>query len=131
MTEQERFIFFKNTNNKQNTIHIKLKCDSDEWKTEINYGVKKYCISGNTEYIDEDKNYLSTLLFSLEWVNSLKEKNIVLYTSNIYITNCINWWISKWKRNDFKKDDGCDRPNSDILRKIAVLIEDVNIKIKT
>lgn len=83
--------------------------------------------------LSQDKNriVLIPLIELLEWIDEPgKKKNLLLYTKSSYIVNCLNEWICKWIRTDFKIEDDKYRPNSDLLRKIDVLRTNITITVK-
>ena len=73
--------------------------------------------------IDKEKLCLLTLIELLEWINSDKNKSIIVYTKSVYLVNIIKEWLTKWKRNDFFMDTDIERPYANLLRRINDLID--------
>lgn len=44
-----------------------------------------------------------------------KSKTLQVYTDSMFLINCITKWLSNWKKNGFKKSDGSDVLNQDLL----------------
>lgn len=43
------------------------------------------------------------------------EKTLEVYTDSMFMINCITKWMPKWKSNGFKKSDGTEVLNQDLL----------------
>lgn len=86
---------------------------------------------GKENITDKNRIHLIPLLELMEWIDEpIKKRNLIVYTTSIYVVNCISEWLDKWKRNDFKIEEKGYRPNSDILRKIDVLRVNTTISVK-
>lgn len=42
-------------------------------------------------------------------------KKLIVYTDSMFLINCVTKWMSKWISNGFKKSDGSDVLNQDLL----------------
>lgn len=46
------------------------------------------------------------------------KKELSVYTDSMFLINCATSWLTKWKKNEFKKSDGSSVLNQDLLLKI-------------
>ena len=67
---------------------------------------------------------LTAVLKALEIVKeNLANNDIInIYTDSMYIVNSMNKWAKKWETNDWKKSNGKEVLNLDLITKIYVLI---------
>lgn len=63
---------------------------------------------------------LTAVLKALEIVkeNLINNDTICIYTDSIYIVNSMNRWANKWELNDWKKSNGKEVSNLDLIKKI-------------
>ena len=134
------------------TITILLEIENKEgsssptkWKSTISTGdlhsKSTVEISNETNETDQKRIYLIALIDSLEWIKNNNQKNVIIFVNNVYVVNCVSEWISRWERSDFyvefiEKDD-CfefvdrrERPNADLLRRIASLRKMCKLKLQ-
>jgi ribonuclease HI len=55
------------------------------------------------------------------------EEVINIYTDSKYVIGCMTEWISNWIKNDWKKSDGKEIKNLDLIKKLYSLFSKKNI----
>lgn len=46
------------------------------------------------------------------------KKTVIIYTDSMLIVNSVSTWIKKWQKSNWKKSDGTDVLNQDLLKRI-------------
>lgn len=66
---------------------------------------------------------LQAILYAL---NNIKNKNITveLYSDSQYAINCVTKWAKNWERNNWKKKDGKEISNLELIKEIYYKIEE-------
>lgn len=74
----------------------------------------------NTTRVTNQVAELTAVLKALEIVKeNLANNDIInIYTDSMYIVNSMNKWAKKWEINDWKKSDGKEVLNLDLITKI-------------
>ena len=90
--------------------------------------------------IEESKNNkvtnqvaeLSACLKGIEKLVTGQEiKNkIIIYTDSMYIVNMMKSWADKWIKNNWKKSDGKEVLNLDLVKKLYFYSKNLNIEFK-
>jgi len=83
-------------------------------------------ISGGEESTTSNRMELTAILKCLEHFKEPKE--FVIFSDSQYAINCITEWMYKWKKNNWKKGDGEDVKNVDLLEQIDTLISFHNVE---
>lgn len=122
-------VFFNTFRVRSNIAYINITFENGECMSHIKFRNKKYTIITNN-YENDNLNSIHALLNSIDWINC-DDIFINLSTDIEYLYNCINWWIIKWERNDFLKEDQTERPNSESLKKLVPYIKNSKIRMKS
>ena len=78
-------------------------------------------------------NQVAELLACVKGIETLvtgqKIKNkIIIYTDSMYIVNAMKSWADKWEKNDWKKSDGNEVLNLDLVKKLYYYSKNLNIE---
>ena len=73
---------------------------------------------------------LYAVILALTKVKVPAEKNILIYTDNDFTVKCVNDYIPKWQRTDWKTSTGKEVLNQDLLHKLADLMDTTTFEIK-
>jgi len=88
-----------------------------------------------TEPLEGDKitNQVAELTAYKHALNVIKEKNlrdfIYIYTDSMYLINIYTKWLKQWEANNWKKMDGKEIENLNLIKEIHDLILDCKLKI--
>jgi len=78
-------------------------------------------------------NQVTELLACVKGIETLvtgqKIKNkIIIYTDSMYIVNMMKSWADKWEKNDWKKSDGNEVLNLNLVKKLYYYSKNLNIE---
>ena len=80
-------------------------------------------------------NQVTELLACIKGIEKLlsdkKTKNkIVIYTDSMYIVNMMKSWANKWAKNNWKKSDGNEVLNLDLVKTLYYYSKSINIEFR-
>lgn len=90
------------------------------------------------EEILEDKKSnnvgeFNALVYAIEHCNTIDpefKKTLIVYTDSMLLVNTVTKWMSNWKRNGWKKADGEEIANLELVQKIDTLLENRKCSLK-
>ena len=94
-------------------------------------------ISISLEESDSNKvtNQVAELLACVKGIETLVtgqkiNKKIIIYTDSMYIVNMMKSWADKWVKNDWKKSDGKEVLNIDLVKKLYYYSKNLNVEFR-
>jgi len=93
--------------------------------------VKKELFDGE-KLTTNNRMELTAAIKSLEYCNSLKDKQVLInqitiYTDSTYVKEGITVWINNWKKNNWKTANKKNVKNLDLWKKLKDLVESKHI----
>ncbi len=93
-------------------------------------------ISISLEETDTNKvtNQVAELLACIKGIEKvvtsqkIGKNKIIIYTDSMYIVNMMNSWAKNWEKNNWKKSDGEDILNPDLVKKLYYYSINLNVE---
>lgn len=101
-------------------IYADGSCDSrgnGGYACSLTCGDESIYISGNEKATTSQRMEITAVIRALETLKT--ECNVVLFSDSQYVVNCLTKWITMWRRNGWRKQDGSGVANQDLLEKLA------------
>jgi ribonuclease HI len=88
-------------------------------------------VESDTNKVTNQVSELTACIVAVETIICDKNhNNILICTDSMYTINCITKWCKKWKTNNWKKSDGKDVENVELISKLYDYYDNYNIKFK-
>lgn len=82
-----------------------------------------------TENVTNQRTELLACIRALEQVNNCQDK-IIIYSDSKYTINCMTKWIHNWSKNNWKKKNGKNILNLELIQQLYKLTKDNDVEFR-